>query len=214
VSAVKYLEGVLKGCGGNDALTLTKALLKDSLRKRLVPRSLLQSASGIFCCWDENRPATAELARRVWPVTGTSTSCSSSNTGGGPNFRLNGKDAAAGVLVGDWARKYDKMGEVAGEGSETRWFVVGVMGVRISDWELNEPDDEDETEADRRRKLVGLMVIGAECLMDVSLLLEAFPKDIVEKVWLEVMVRVEVGVGWRNGDGLGKNSRRSGDPFI
>lgn len=34
-----------------------------------------------------------------------------------PNFRLKGNVAAVpGVLVGDWARKYERIGEFEGEG--------------------------------------------------------------------------------------------------
>jgi hypothetical protein len=87
----------------------TKAeLLRESLRRRLVPRSFFGSGYVGAGFW-EKRLATVALARRACAATGISASVSSSSKrGGGPNLRLNGNVAAvvAGVLVGDdWARK-------------------------------------------------------------------------------------------------------------
>jgi len=114
------------GLGGDAARPLSKggftkaALLRESLRRRLVPRSVRASenvADG-FC---EKRLATLALARRACAATGISDSASSSasKTGVVPNLRLNENVAVAGVLVGDCARKWERMGEVEGEGIES-----------------------------------------------------------------------------------------------
>lgn len=50
-----------------------------------------------------------------------------------------------GVLVGDWARKYERMGEVEGEGILRDGGVCGIVGEE----ELAEPDDADETDNER-----------------------------------------------------------------
>ena len=65
-----------------EVLTLTKAaLLRESLRRRLVPRSLFASENGVgwFCVL--KRFATVALARRACAATGISDSGSSSMFG-------------------------------------------------------------------------------------------------------------------------------------
>jgi hypothetical protein len=95
-------RGLLSKCG------LTKVvLLKESLRRRLVPRSFCASgravAVGGTC---ENRFENVALARRAWTAAGITCSVSSSRTGEVPNVRLNGNVPVEGALVvGDWARK-------------------------------------------------------------------------------------------------------------
>jgi len=53
-------------------------------------------------------------------------------------------------LVGDWARKYDKMGELGGEplGKRGAFQETGVCG---STGEPEEPEEEEDTDAERRR---------------------------------------------------------------
>lgn len=66
-----------------DVLTFTKAaLLRDSLRRRLVPRSLFTSdEKGVRWFWVLKRFATVALARRACAATGISDSGSSSMFG-------------------------------------------------------------------------------------------------------------------------------------
>jgi hypothetical protein len=66
-----------------------------------------------------------------------------------------GKVFMLGLLVGDCARKYDKMGEVPDEGTLMRWEVAEAdKGVGISVGEPAEPEDElEETDKDRGRPL-------------------------------------------------------------
>jgi len=100
-----------------------------------------------------------------------------------PNFLIKGKVAAVaeGDLVGDCANTYDRMGELDGEGMVMRWLEPE-MGVGRSVGELLDPDDEDETEAERLR---GLMVIGGVRLgQDLSLGI-LFWKDIFWGIGVE-----------------------------
>jgi len=103
------------------------------------------------------------LARRVCAATGTSfpSSSSTSRTGAVPNARLKGNVLVPGLLVGDWARKYERIGELPGEGIDTRCgTVVPEGGVGKSKVELAEPDDADETDAERflpvREEAIGM----------------------------------------------------------
>ena len=95
--------------GGRDAVAergsvcnLPKApLLNESRRRR--PDPLSSCGSGMLEVvgdW-EKRPAMVVLARLACLATGVSSSSGSSNTGGGPNLRLNGKVPVVDALVGD-----------------------------------------------------------------------------------------------------------------
>ena len=82
-----------------------------------------------------------------------------SNTVGGAKERLNGNACA---LVGDWAKKYERMGEPEGEGMPACCELVDEdIGVGMSKAEL-EPDEADDTDADRPRPKREAMGIGSE----------------------------------------------------
>jgi len=72
-------------------------------------------------------------------------------------------------LVGDWAKKYDKMGEVPGDAFTRGEVVDEEIGVGISLGELAEPDDSpDETDRDRGRPRgngEGMIGIGLEAVV-------------------------------------------------
>lgn len=175
VGLTAELGGALGGDRDLMSEGLAKVLLIESLRKRPVPRSAW--GSGMLSCGCAKRPATAVLVRRACAATGISLSSSSSKTGAGPNF-LNGYVEAepGGALVGDWEKKYESIGELPGDTGPIRTGLVEVeIGVGISVGEFDEPDDEEDTEAERPRRVT--IGIGFECMVEsVELTLE----DIVE----------------------------------
>lgn len=104
-----------------------------------------------------------------------------SKTGCVPKLRLKGNVAAEGGFPGDWLRKYDSIGELEGEGMLMRWgLTTPEIGVGSSG-ELVEPDEPDETEAERLRLNEVLMGIGSECFSPFSLMLSGV--IFVTKFW-------------------------------
>lgn len=102
-----------------------------------------------------------------------------SNTGGGPNLRAKGNVPVVGALVGDWARKNDKIGELPGDGRLMRSeFAVGEEGVWISGEEPVELDEPEETETERALRAEVFIMIGSECLTK-SVVLRLLLEDIL-----------------------------------
>lgn len=100
------LTAVFGGGGAGACVAVSNnGLLRESLRKTLVPRSDIASENGrVGLC--ENRLATVTLALRACVATGISFSgSSSSNSGAAPNLRLKGNAAVVLGAFGDWARK-------------------------------------------------------------------------------------------------------------
>lgn len=99
------------------------------------------------------------LARREWEKAEVSllSNSSSSKTGAEPNLR---KGKVEGLLEGDWARKYARMGEVPGEGmltlGEAAELDTGVGG------ESDSPDDTDTERARPRGNGEGEIGMGLE----------------------------------------------------
>lgn len=107
-----------------------------------------------------------------------------SNTGAGPLNLRNGKDDV-GLFVGDWARKYERMGELPGDGMA---ILVEEFdkGVPNSEGELAVPDEDEDMDADRAlaaRSGDVAMGMGSECLASIGFLV-----DILCDVW-ELVVR-------------------------
>lgn len=78
-------------------------------------------------------------------------------------MRVNGKVELTGDL-GDWAKKYDKMGDVPEVGRLERFEAEAEAGVRRSGGEPSELDEPEETETERPRRTEVFIAMGSECL--------------------------------------------------
>jgi hypothetical protein len=126
------------------SVTFMKPVVEsESLRKTRAPRSACGSGIWVWigCV---NRPATAVLARRACIADAVSCASSSAirfSTGmktqaekavpsytGAENLRK-GKLLVPGLFEGDWARKYERIGELPGEGTFTFGAPDGDVGV-------------------------------------------------------------------------------------
>ena len=75
---------------------------------------------------------------------------------------MNGNVALGCALVGDWPKKYERMGEPVGEGTDGCCKLADEdIGVGMSKAEL-EPDEAEDTDADRPRPKREAIGIGSE----------------------------------------------------
>lgn len=96
---------------------------------------------------------------------------------------MKGNVALVGVLkVGDWARKWERMGEVEGEGMVGLRELDELSGVGISE-ELVDPDDPDEADMDRTLPLAGIGIeMGNEGFASLGFVCSFV--DIIDRNWM------------------------------
>jgi hypothetical protein len=119
-------------------------------------------------------------------AAGNSLGSPSSKTGGATPEELNlRKGNVFGALgpFGDWLKKYERIGELPGDGITPGCELIGpVNGVCNSDGELAEPEEEEDMEPERPlgpRKVEVAIGIGSECLTLLEGLLDLF-EDMID----------------------------------